>query len=91
MHVGHGHHHEHEHSHDHAHEHEHTHADAAKNLALLKYMLEHNKQHAEELHEMAHALTHAGNDEAAQLIHESIDDFNTGNEKIAEALKLLEK
>ena len=95
--------HAHEHSHEHAHEH--THADGTTHthchthdhdhehqqhspeeaLALLAYMVQHNRHHAEELHELAHSM----DDEAAQLIHDAILDFNLGNEKLDEALKLL--
>ena len=54
-------------------------------LALLAYMVQHNRHHAEELHELAHSME----DEPAQLIHDAILDFNLGNEKLDEALKLL--
>ena len=54
-------------------------------LALLAYMVQHNRHHAEELHELAHSM----DDEAAQLIHDAILDFDLGNEKLDEALKLL--
>ena len=77
----------HEHTHDHDHGHEHTHAQHSPEeaLALLAYMVQHNQHHAEELHELAHSME----DEPAQLIHDAILDFNLGNEKLDEALKLL--
>ena len=77
----------HEHTHDHDHGHEHTHAQHSpeETLALLAYMVQHNRHHAEELHELAHSME----DEPAQLIHDAILDFNLGNEKLDEALKLL--
>lgn len=79
----HGHTHDHEHTHDHTHSHEHHSPEEA--LALLAYMVQHNRHHAEELHELAHSME----DEAAQLIHDAILDFNLGNEKLDEALRLL--
>ncbi len=79
--------HDHEHTHAHTHEHGHTHGQHSPEeaLALLAYMVQHNRHHAEELHELAHSM----DDEAAQLIHDAILDFNLGNEKLDEALKLL--
>ena len=81
--------HEHDHEHGHGHDHEHPHVhdvhSPEETLALLTYMLGHNRHHAEELHELAHSM----DDEAAQLIHDAILDFNLGNEKLDEALKLL--
>lgn len=73
----------HEHSHDHPHP-----PSAEESLALLTYLLGHNRHHAQELHELAHGL---GNDEAAQLIHDAVVDFDLGNEKLAEALTLLKE
>ena len=77
----------HEHTHDHDHGHEHTHAQHSPEeaLALLGYMVQRKRQHAAELHELAHSME----DEPAQLIHDAILDFNLGNEKLDEALKLL--
>lgn len=81
--------HTHPHTHDHGHEQEHTHThdhhSPEEALALLAYMVQHNRHHAEELHELAHSM----DDEAAQLIHDAILDFDLGNEKLDEALKLL--
>ena len=77
--------HDHEHNHEHNHEHTHGQHSPEEALALLAYMVQHNRHHAEELHELAHSM----DDEAAQLIHDAILDFNLGNEKLDEALKLL--
>lgn len=77
--------HTHSHTHDHDHCHEHDHHSPEEALALLAYMVQHNRHHAEELHELAHSME----DEPAQLIHDAILDFNLGNEKLDEALKLL--
>ena len=83
------HNHEHTHAdgttHTHSHDHDHQHHSPEEALALLSYMVQHNRHHAEELHELAHSLE----DEPAQLLHDAILDFNLGNEKLDEALKLL--
>ena len=69
--------HEHDHDHGHCHDHEHPHAHDAhspeETLALLTYMLGHNRHHAEEL----------------QLLHDAVVDFTLGNEKLEEALRIL--
>ena len=77
--------HDHGHEQEHAHTHTHDHHSPEEALALLAYMVQHNRHHAEELHELAHSM----DDEAAQLIHDAILDFDLGNEKLDEALKLL--
>lgn len=94
--VPHGHEHTHEdgtvHSHTHAHSHEESSCDGdsrSKTLALLKYMLDHNGHHAEELAEMADSLE---NDKAvAEEILEAVAEFRKGNERLANAVKLMEK
>ena len=74
-----------EHTHDHDHHHHQGHASPEESLALLTYMLGHNRHHAEELHELAHSVE----GEAAQLLHEAVVDLTVGNEKLAEALRIL--
>lgn len=76
-----------EHTHDHDHHHHQGHASPKESLALLTYMLGHNRHHAEELHELAHGM----DGEAAQLIHDAVVDFELGNEKLAEALHILQE
>ena len=49
----------HEHCHEHNHDHCHEHHSPEEALALLAYMLVHNRQHAEELHELAHSVDEA--------------------------------
>lgn len=74
--------------------HTHTHktaASAEETRALLCYLLDHNKHHAAELHDMAHDLSAAGNAEAAALLHAAVADFSSGNEKLQQALSQLEK
>ena len=75
--------HTHEHGHDHGHTHEHH--SPEETIALLSYMVAHNRHHAEELHELAHSVE----GEAAQLLHEAVVDLTVGNEKLAEALRIL--
>ena len=75
--------HTHEHGHDHGHTHEHH--SPEETVALLAYMVTHNQHHAEELHELAHSVE----GEAAQLLHEAVVDLTVGNEKLAEALRIL--
>lgn len=80
--------HEHDHEHDHEHGHGHCHAcenTAEETVALLKYMLEHNRHHADELHDLAHGL----DGEARELVHAAVIDLENGNDKLARALKLL--
>ena len=72
----------------HAHCHEHEHGTTEdQSIALLRYMIDHNKHHAEELHELAHKL----HGSAAELLHEAVHDFDHGNEKLEKALHLIEE
>ena len=71
--------------HDHIHPHTHKEHSPEETLALLAYMTDHNKHHAEELHELAHSVA----PEAAELIHAAVDEFNAGNEKLERALAIL--
>ena len=85
------------HSHEHGgHVHEHTHADGTKHshaaasspdeaLALLTYMLSHNRHHAEELHDLAHCF----DDVADDLIHQAVDKLGESNDLIEQALSLI--
>jgi molecular chaperone GrpE (heat shock protein) len=98
---GHGHDHDHEHSHehDHTHSHEHTHegdhdhshddGGLTKLKALLKYMVDHNREHAAELGDVAHNLYHTGQRESAELIEEAVKDFGKVNDQLARALDLV--
>ncbi len=82
----------HEHEHEHGHGHVHTHGpisafDSIEQAeALMSYMLDHNRHHAEELHELAHDLSDEGRDAAAALLHEALELYEKGNEKLAQAL-----
>ena len=82
----------HDHPHHHDHDHDHTHeqpqgVDAVKQTrALLQYMLEHNRHHAEELHDLAHQLSGQDKVAAADRIHEAIHSFDEGNGLLEQAL-----
>lgn len=74
--------------HEHGHGHTHTHATASspeEALALLKYMLDHNRHHAEELHDLAHSF----DDVTADLIHDAVDKLGESNDLIEQALSLI--
>lgn len=73
--------------HEHHDHHAHEHASPAETMALLTYMLGHNRHHAEELHELAHGASEA----AAALIHEAVDDLMRSNEKLAQALEAMKE
>lgn len=86
------------HSHAHVHDHaggsccchgEHKVQSADENISLLNYMAEHNKHHAEDLHELYHTLENSGKTEAAALVGEALRLYAQGNEKLDGALKLL--
>lgn len=74
------------HGHEHAHGRELT---PEQTLALLSYTLEHNRSHAEELHDLGHALAGQGRAEAAEKLREAVHCFEQGNEKLSEALELI--
>lgn len=76
--------------HNHTHEHcdGHCHEETPEEtLALLKYMLDHNRHHADELHDMAHGL----DGEAKELIHAAVIDLEKGNDKLFRAINILNK
>ena len=89
-----------EHTHEHGgHCHAHTHADGTVHshahatasspeeaLALLKYMIDHNKHHAEELHDLAHSFDEL----TADLLHDAVDEMNEANALMEQALSLIE-
>ncbi len=98
--IEHAHSHEHSCEHSHDHTHEHTHADGVTHthshshdvaaspeeaLALLTYMLDHNRHHAEELHDIAHHFDSVESD----LIHDAVDKLGESNALIEQALSLI--
>ena len=77
-----GHHHSHDHSHSYA-----TASSPEEALALLKYMLNHNTHHAEELHDLAHSFD---DESVADLLHDAVDKLGESNSLIEQALSLIE-
>jgi len=88
----HEHEHEHDHSHDHdthehQHEHGHDHGHVVTPAALLAHMTEHNKNHLEELKNVAAQLS----GEAAEKMQAAIDTMAEGNRQLEEVLDLLKE
>lgn len=54
---------------------------------ILEYMLEHNKQHAKELVELAVKLENIGARDTATIILNAVYDYETGNNKLASAIE----
>ncbi len=82
--------HEHEHTHEHTHTHPHHHphgTELDKTLALINYMLEHNRQHTSELEKMEAKLLAESKPEAAALLMESVMLYRQGNDRLADSLK----
>ena len=69
----------------HTHHHDHDHKDLEA-VALLKYMLDHNKHHADELYDIANKLDGT----AKELVHAAVIDYETGTGMLEQALKALE-
>ncbi|MDD5885924.1 MAG: hypothetical protein PUC71_00180 [Oscillospiraceae bacterium] len=61
--------------------------DLEEAVALLKYMVHHNQHHADELYDVAGKL----DGEAKELVHAAVIHYETGNGKLEEALKILQK
>ncbi len=74
--------------HDH---HSHSHGSAGSReeaQALLRFTLQHNRSHEEELHDIGHALEHLGMDGAAAEVWNSLEDARFASEHIEKALSL---
>ena len=95
-----GHDHAHDHDcgcgHDHGHDHHHHegcgcgcggHDQPDENVAILTYMLDHNRHHALEL--KAKHLREVGKDDAAAQIEKGVEDFEKGNMRLSIALSLV--
>jgi len=86
-----------EHSHcgcggeSHPHHHDHSHGEQYKDedSAVLAYMLDHNKHHAQELAVIAKHLREQGKDDAAAQIEKGVEDFEKGNMRLSIALSLV--
>lgn len=75
--------------HSHSHSHEHPKMSEEKAEGLLKYMLDHNIHHAEELHSLAHRLEHMGKNDAAAAVDAALQLYQKGNEELEKAVKAL--
>ena len=80
-------------SEDHLQGHGHTHEEQPplsreEMLKLLSYMLEHNRQHTEELHSLFHALDDDGCYDAADELENAMRYYHSGNEALENALDL---
>lgn len=78
---------------DHLTGHDHTHEASPSMsreevLALLTYMLDHNRHHTEELHTLFHALDDAGCYDAADELETAMRYYRSGNEALENALDL---
>lgn len=94
--------HEHDHNHEHCgcdHDHDHDHCGCGhdhgaqpkdEDTAVLAYMLDHNKHHAQELAAIAKHLREQGKDDAAVQIEKGVEDFEKGNMRLSIALSLVQ-
>lgn len=73
--------------HHHDNHHETAELSAEQTLALMTYMLDHNRSHSKELHNIGHALEDQGKAEPAALVFESVHFFEQCNNKLEAALK----
>ena len=99
----HDHEHEHDHEchcHDHEHEHEHhchggcqghchEHTPMEELAALMRYMVNHNTAHANELAQLAEKLKEAGNPVAFEQVMAAVSDFEKGNMRLSLVLASL--
>jgi len=63
--------------------------DKQKLITLLKYWIEHNREHSEEFQEWAKKTTAMGEPEVAKLIQQSIFEMDKVTELLSKALKRL--
>lgn len=64
--------------------------DAAETLAVLKFMLEHNVHHTEELQDLAGKLEALGQHKAAHQLLHGIEEYQKGNDRLQKTLDLLQ-
>ena len=79
--------------HTHSHDHDHVHSDTAtpmdELLALMKFMVNHNDAHAQELAELADQLRASGRNRAYGQIMDAVTDFDMVNAKLDAVVKEL--
>lgn len=87
-HHGHHHHHSHEHTHGNGHDHHHEHdaSETPKAVHLLKYMLDHNIHHVEELEKVIGSLEADGLMDAAAAAKDALESYKQGNDRLAHAI-----
>lgn len=85
--------HDHPHTHEQEHSHDHSHISAPRDelIALMRYMVGHNVSHTNELKELAHKLANTGDSEACAQILDAVQNYETGNQKLAASLDQLQK
>ncbi len=76
--------------------HQHHHHDGGevsfeKNLAILEYMVDHNRHHAEDLDELADALEKQDHADIAKQLKACLVDYNAANDKLADIYKQLKE
>ncbi|MBR3704384.1 MAG: hypothetical protein IKM11_02725 [Oscillospiraceae bacterium] len=59
----------------------------AQLCALMNYMVDHNASHANELADLAQQLKAAGKDGAFEKVMAAVEEFNKGNQILADVLK----
>jgi len=102
LHLDHDHPHEHPHDHscaDHSHCGEHSDcASCTQNLdphaeavALVRYMVGHNAQHANELAILARKLDELGDHTASEQVLQAVSDFEKGNMRLSTVLAALDR
>ncbi len=83
------------HTHDHGHPHTHSHeaesGAPSQTVALLRYMLEHNRSHAAKVSALIPKLVDEGKADAAMMIETGVKSYKDGNDWLAAALKKLEE
>lgn len=70
----------------HTHEHYHENISREEAKAMLKYMADHNRHHAEELHELSHVL----GENVSELLHKAVAELEDSASLIEKALKISE-
>ena len=102
----HDHDHDHEHTHEHPHDHDHSHGceptacsacggcgehtPKEELMALMKYMVNHNTAHANELAELAKKLDDMGDKTAYEQVMLAVADFEKGNMRLSTILAAMQ-
>ena len=101
----HSHPHDHAHEHPHGHDHTHgcpaqAHCDSdcancstdprAEAIALMRYMVNHNTAHANELAQLAEKLRELGDNMACEQVMQAVSDFEKGNMRLSTVLSALD-